>query len=1082
MTSLQDRFLVAAVHLVIFVLIFQPSLALAGPEGGQVAAGQASIEKSGADTSIRQSSDRAVINWNSFDIGKGETVDHRMPGPDSAGLHRVVGGGGASQLEGALKSNGNVFLVNPKGAVIHNGARIDTKGFVATTSDIKNEDFMAGNLDFGIKGSPGAAIVNKGEISVKENGYAALVAPQVRNEGIIAGRLSSVALASTGRFKLDVYGDDLISFAVDDETAGGFYDTSGEQLGAENVGRIENEGGIVLLTAKQLDQTVAGTVNNSGLIEAGSAELDGGKIVLRGIGERVKVANKGTISASSVKADGGVVRVVGEDAVEVSGSIEAKGGQKGGAVDISGKKETSLAAAIISAEGPEGGLVRLGGSFQGGKIKSNLSDDYYKDNFLSAGALADNLYSTLVLNIDRSSVISSGVNGTAIAWSDGAANIDGIIKGKYVETSGKQLNITSPPVIFENGSWLIDPEDVIISDQCSGDITSTCINSNLLSNLASNIEILADDSIKILTNLNFTSNSWLFRLYSGNEIVINDNITIHGANKYIEIQTKELNIGSYFYIESYSIEIRALNINIEENAYISSRDSIEFYPFDYDQRYEMKLSGIEKISIGLNSILKSEDVRIWAKDVIIPGLTIISDLVLDRWQYLWAMAYLNGGVTFMNTELLSGHLKAENSDILFTGLGEENIYIKSEDDPSTSLKLEGGLSDNPVVEARDIFLNNVNLFLDAYSLKVNNIWYDDKSAISGTVTTDDAPHIFNVDNWVPDYSYSYSTRLVNPIRYVNKDCNVSYPNWPFYSARIQFKDGTVKGGSSELQRKEQMTLYMYYFLKDRIPTYDYSGKNYDIVLEDYSNYIKMLVDIDIDTLGDTGLDSLLTPNAILDTILAAMKSQYDENYQLALSDSDINLFEKGAYMLAYINGAGKHFTYDNNFSDLQIAYNEAKNYLLEKKSLNDILTKLLVLEPTYNGPLDAVGSYYPYLHQEMVSVIKAYNGHDHGNDTDANIKAAYDWSSGLMLTFIRQWLPASQVPTGIEGLVSAYNGALAAKAAWEASQKNDEKPIDEEPIDEKPIDEKPIDEKPIDEKPIDEKPIDEKPIDEKPID
>ncbi|MDR2456659.1 MAG: filamentous hemagglutinin N-terminal domain-containing protein, partial [Deltaproteobacteria bacterium] len=268
-----------AIAIFVIVLALSPIGAMAGPEGGQVAAGQASIEKSGQVTDINQGSDRAVINWNSFDIGKQETVNHQMPRPESAGLHRVVGGGGASQLEGSLNSNGNVYLVNPRGVVIHDGAKIDTNGFVATTSDIENDDFMAGNLNFSKKGEPGAAVINQGQITVKERGYAALVAPQVRNDGVIAGKLSRVAMASTDKFKLDVYGDDLINFAVDDQQAGEFYDTDGARLGVENAGTIDAEGGIVLLTAEQLDRTVAATVNNSGVVKAGSAELDGGKIV-----------------------------------------------------------------------------------------------------------------------------------------------------------------------------------------------------------------------------------------------------------------------------------------------------------------------------------------------------------------------------------------------------------------------------------------------------------------------------------------------------------------------------------------------------------------------------------------------------------------------------------------------------------------------------------------------------------------------------------------------------------------------------------------------------------------------------------
>jgi hypothetical protein len=143
-------------------------------------------------------------------------------------------------------------------------------------------------------------------------------------------------------------------------------------------------------------------------------------------------------------------------------------------------------------------------------------------------------------------------------------------------------------------------------------------------------------------------------------------------------------------------------------------------------------------------------------------------------------------------------------------------------------------------------------------------------------------------------------------------------------------------------------------------------------------------------------------------------------------------------MLFYINSIGRNFVYDDNFSALQAEYDSAKLYVIGQKNIQDILDRLLILEPTYNGPLDAVPSYYTSLRQEMVNVVRAYNGHDHGSDTDASLKAAFDWASDLMLVFIRQWLPSSQVPSTIYGLVPAYASALTAKAAWEESQRQEE--------------------------------------------
>src|SRR5262245_13460104 len=121
-------------------LALQP--ALANPLGGQIVGGNASIQGQGtARVTVTQSSNRAIINWNTFNIGAGEKTQFVQPNSSSVALNRVTGGLGPSQLYGTLTANGRIFLVNPDGILVGPGAVIDTAGFLATTSDIKNRDF-----------------------------------------------------------------------------------------------------------------------------------------------------------------------------------------------------------------------------------------------------------------------------------------------------------------------------------------------------------------------------------------------------------------------------------------------------------------------------------------------------------------------------------------------------------------------------------------------------------------------------------------------------------------------------------------------------------------------------------------------------------------------------------------------------------------------------------------------------------------------------------------------------------------------------------------------------------------------------
>ena len=153
---------------------------------------------------------------------------------------------------GTLTANGRVFVINRDGILFGPGAVINTAGFLATTNDIKNSDFMAGRYNFNIPGRPDASIVNQGRITATSGGFAALVAPGVRNSGTITATLGTVALAAGNSFTLDLYGDKLITLAVNDQIASKVIDVAtGQPLKSlvTNDGKIRANGGRVELTA-----------------------------------------------------------------------------------------------------------------------------------------------------------------------------------------------------------------------------------------------------------------------------------------------------------------------------------------------------------------------------------------------------------------------------------------------------------------------------------------------------------------------------------------------------------------------------------------------------------------------------------------------------------------------------------------------------------------------------------------------------------------------------------------------------------------------------------------------------------------
>lgn len=134
----------------------------------------------GAGTlTIDQSSERTVIDWGSFSIAPGETVTFNMPGGTSIAVNRVPFCAQCSVppltvIDGALVSNGNVWVLDPRGVFFGPTAQVDVHGLLASPADLLDinafvngalGDPIAFSQDFGpasVSVAPGAQIVVRG--------------------------------------------------------------------------------------------------------------------------------------------------------------------------------------------------------------------------------------------------------------------------------------------------------------------------------------------------------------------------------------------------------------------------------------------------------------------------------------------------------------------------------------------------------------------------------------------------------------------------------------------------------------------------------------------------------------------------------------------------------------------------------------------------------------------------------------------------------------------------------------------------------------------------------------------------------
>lgn len=326
-----------------------PFDAAANPEGGTVVGGSATLSADGKVTTIDQSSDRVIIDWRTFDIEVGETTRFNQPGADSIALNRVLDNT-PSRILGTLSANGQVWLVNPAGVMFGPNAKVDVNSLVVTTADIANDDFLKGAdpFDFSIPATdPAAAIINEGGISIGDYGLAALVAPHVRNDGLIVGRAATVVLAGAETFTVDLYGDNVLTFAATGTLAKTLR-TTGPVI--ENAGTIDVGGGTVLLTATAAAGLVEGAINIDGITEAARIRDDGGRIVLDG----------GTLStaAGEAGANGGAIAIAAATVIATAGSrldADGRGTGDGGTIGLFAGSHLGFAATTTARGGESGG-------------------------------------------------------------------------------------------------------------------------------------------------------------------------------------------------------------------------------------------------------------------------------------------------------------------------------------------------------------------------------------------------------------------------------------------------------------------------------------------------------------------------------------------------------------------------------------------------------------------------------------------------------------------------------------------------------------------------------------------------------
>lgn len=276
------------------------------PTGPTVVNGSALVSNPSASVLQVVNTPGTIINWQGFSIGNAQTTRFVQSNAASAVLNRDLGGL-RSDILGRLESNGRVFLVNPNGILFGGSSVVDVAGLIASTRDITNANFLAGNYHFQGSGAGDITVQTGASITTATysptGGQVWLLARNVTQEA------GSTITVPQGQVVLAAGNDVLVGQNSLGQMTFSVNTSGGETL--DSLGTIAADRGAVGLFAD--------IVNHRGTINAPNASVS-----LHG-GSRVDVSPEASINADG--ADGRITFRSNDVRVYPSGRTHAVNGE-----------------------------------------------------------------------------------------------------------------------------------------------------------------------------------------------------------------------------------------------------------------------------------------------------------------------------------------------------------------------------------------------------------------------------------------------------------------------------------------------------------------------------------------------------------------------------------------------------------------------------------------------------------------------------------------------------------------------------------------------------------------------------------
>ena len=407
---------------------------------------------------IQQTADKAILNWETFNVGRNTTVDFKQQS-NWAVLNRINDPSARpSQIQGQIKGDGTVMLINRNGIVFSGTSQVNVRNLVAAAATITDVQFSQRGLYVDATGSQptfadaaGKVLVERGAFiethkaasSTDAGGYALLLGSEVENAGSIVTAKGQTTLAAGDSFYIRRgvgTSGNLRSTTRGNEVATAL--KTGSSAGTViNNGLIQASTGDITLTGHQVQQNavavastsvdIRGTVHllNSATDSTGSVTLGQGSTTailldaaggsaldsqrsaalagLDGLSNTLNTGRFNNLSSVADRTDQSRVEIVSGGSVDFqNGSITlATGGQ----VAVSaGRRSLVREGAVIDVSGAIGVKVAMASN----SIKVNVQGNEQRDASVNrdGGKLSN---SDVWVDLRELVHVSAGTNGYA---------------------------------------------------------------------------------------------------------------------------------------------------------------------------------------------------------------------------------------------------------------------------------------------------------------------------------------------------------------------------------------------------------------------------------------------------------------------------------------------------------------------------------------------------------------------------------------------------------------------------------------------------------------------------------------------